>query len=122
MDQRIPPKFQQYDHHKVEKAFSIVQTMRVKKHIFNPSHRTIWTVVGYEGDQFVDPLQPYCSCNDFHYNVLGGKNPICYHLLSVQISQSIRKYEHVIFDDQEYAFFIKALINDITSKKKKHKG
>ena len=44
---------------KQDKINSIVEERRVKLHLFNPSKREIWTIVGKEKEHWIDPyMQP----------------------------------------------------------------
>jgi predicted nucleic acid-binding Zn finger protein len=102
------------------RAQRLVETLSVKLHIFLPSGRTIWTVVGREGDFLVDCSQdpttnPYCSCNDFHFRVLGGKVGECYHLTALKTAMAEGQYAQVEFNDEEYEAFLKALLHDVFS-------
>jgi len=99
---------------KLERAWRLVNSQSVKLHKFSPSGRELWTVVGKEGDQLVDQEQPYCSCRDFHYRVLGEKEETCYHLLGLKIAKQLKAFDIVEFDDMEYPQFLAALLNDLS--------
>ena len=49
---------------KQERIDSLVDERRVKLHLFNPSKREIWTVVGKAKEHWIDPDSEYCSCSD----------------------------------------------------------
>jgi predicted nucleic acid-binding Zn finger protein len=85
----------------------------VKKHIFMPSNRVIYTVVGKSGDEFVDPQKPFCSCSNFFFRVLGGSEELCYHLLSYRIARESKKFDTVVFSDDEYSSLLKAIMRDV---------
>jgi predicted nucleic acid-binding Zn finger protein len=100
------------------KATKVVENQGVKLHRFLPSGRTVWTVVGSETDLLVafDPegkRKEYCSCDDFHFRVLGGRIPECYHLLAAKQAFRQDLYSVVEFNDDEMADFMKALVGDI---------
>ena len=59
----------------------------MKRHVFIPSGRVLFTVVGRSGDEFIDPEKPFCSCRHFFFRVLGGKDPTCYHLLAYEMAK-----------------------------------
>jgi len=44
-----------------EKLDSTLTEKRVKLHIFQPSKRKIWTVVGVENEYWLDPELDFCS-------------------------------------------------------------
>jgi predicted nucleic acid-binding Zn finger protein len=102
------------------RAQKLVENQSVKLHTFEPSGRRIWTVVGKEGDFLIDyerdsERPPYCSCDDFHFRVLSGKVPECYHLIAVKRAIEEGKYAVIEFADGEYEPFLKALLADLFS-------
>lgn len=80
---------------------------------FVPSGRKVFSVVGKMGDEFIDPEKPYCSCNNFFFKVLGGREELCYHLLSYRIAVKTAKVDVVEFSDEEYATYLAAAIGDV---------
>jgi predicted nucleic acid-binding Zn finger protein len=83
-----------------------------------PSQREIWTVVGSEGDFLVeyDPegrIQPFCSCDDFHFRVLGGSIAECYHLIATRKAKETNRFSTITFSDEEFKPFLRALIDDV---------
>jgi len=95
-----------------ERIESMVSSKRVKLHIFEPSQRKIWTVVGKGGDYWIDPDGSYCSCPGFYFGKLNGKTT-CYHLESAELAQKENKIEKIIFSDDEYSDFLSGLIFDL---------
>jgi len=91
---------------------SLVSEKRVKLHIFEPSKREIWTVVGKGKEHWLDPISEYCSCHGYYFGRLSGKKS-CYHLESVLYAKKENKIEKIIFSDDEYADFIGGLISDL---------
>ncbi|SMH70976.1 hypothetical protein [Candidatus Nitrosotalea okcheonensis] len=91
---------------------SIVSTNGVKLHLFEPSGRKIWTVVGKENEHWLDSDLGYCSCEDYYYNAM-EKGRQCYHLQAVQTAIKQDKIETIIFQDSEFDSFISALIQDM---------
>lgn len=103
-----------------ERAQKLVDDLRVKQHLFLPSERAVWTVVGRDGDMILNfdtsaGLQ-YCSCNDFHFRVLGGEIPECYHLIAARSAFDQRKYCVTNFSDDEYESFLRSLLADVFSR------
>jgi predicted nucleic acid-binding Zn finger protein len=98
-----------------KRAVDAVLDSCVKKHVFRPSGRVIYTVVGRSGDEFIDPERPFCSCQHFFYRVLGGRDRMCYHLLSYKIACESENLEEVVFHDEEYATFLELLGGDLIS-------
>ncbi len=95
-----------------DKAAFLVTAGCVKKHIFMPSKTVIYTVVGFVGDEFIDPGRPFCSCGDFFFNVMRKKEEICQHLLAYKIAEKLG-FDVVAFHDDEYDAFVSALSRDI---------
>jgi predicted nucleic acid-binding Zn finger protein len=96
-----------------ERAIDTVLAGGVKESRFLPSGRKVTTVVGRLGDEFIDPEKPYCSCSNFFFRVLGGREEICYHLLSHKIASKTGKIDVVEFSDEEYAPYLVATIRDV---------
>ena len=96
----------------LERIQSIVSEKRVKLHVFEPSKRKIWTVVGVGDEHWVDPDNHYCSCPGFYFGQLIGKTT-CYHLESAEFARKENQSETIIFSDDEFSDFISALISDL---------
>jgi len=96
----------------VKRIESMVLEKRVKLHIFEPTHRKIWTVVGKGNEHWVDPDSGYCSCPGFYFGQLNGKTT-CYHLESTQLAREKNQFETIIFSDEEFSDFIAGLIFDL---------
>lgn len=93
-----------------EKTSVIVSERRVKCHVFEPSKRQIWTVVGMGKEHWLAPEHNYCSCEGFYF----AKNKkSCYHLDSLRLAQNQHEIEYIEFSDEEYADFVKGLISEI---------
>jgi predicted nucleic acid-binding Zn finger protein len=71
------------------------------------------TVVGRLGDEFIDPEKPYCSCSNFFFRVLGGREETCYHLLSYRIAVKMGRVDVVEFADEEYGQYLMATVRDV---------
>ena len=98
---------------KLDRAIDTVLAGGVKESRFLPSGRKVITVVGRLGDEFIDPEKPYCSCSNFFFRVLGGREEICYHLLSHKIAARTGKIDVVEFSDEEYGPYFVATIRDV---------
>jgi len=95
-----------------ERIESVVSEKRVKLHIFEPSKRKIWTVVGKGKEYWLDPDAEYCSCNGYYFGRLNEKTT-CYHLESVYLAKQENKVETIVFSDDEYDDFLSGLISDL---------
>jgi predicted nucleic acid-binding Zn finger protein len=91
---------------------SIVSSKGVKLHLFEPSNRKIWTVVGKENEHWLDLNLGYCSCEDYYYNAM-EKGKTCYHLSAVKAAIEQDKIEVIKFQDSEFESFILALVQDV---------
>ena len=105
-------EFQRYGT-KFDRAIDAVMAGGVKECRFLPSGRRLVTVVGRRGDEFLDPERPYCSCSNFYFRVLGGREETCYHLISYQIAAMARKVDAVEFSDEEYGPYLVAAVGDV---------
>ena len=90
----------------------MVSEKRVKLHIFEPTQRKIWTVVGKGKEHWIDPDSNYCSCPGFYFGKLAGKTT-CYHLESAQLAMSKNQVEEIVFSDDEFSDFLLGLISDL---------
>ncbi len=108
-------QFARYSKHgrKFSKAIETVLSGSVKKHVFSPSGRVVFTVVGRDNEEFIDPERPFCSCNNFFFKVLSGEAELCYHLLSYKIALESKNLDTVNFSDDEYAPLLVAISRDV---------
>ena len=100
----------------VKRATEAVIEGRVKRHEFLPSGRTLFTVVGRSGDEFLDPEKPFCSCESFFFRVLGGRSDICYHLLAYRMANETGAFSETTFHDEEFRYFLRLLLSDLLSR------
>ena len=108
-------QFPEYAKHgsKFDRAIDTVKAGGVKESVFLPSGRKVITVVGRLGDEFIDPDKPYCSCSNFFFRVLGGREETCYHLLSYRMAAKTGKLDVVKFSDEEYGAYLTATVRDV---------
>ena len=95
-----------------DRVESLVSEKRVKLHVFEPSQREIWTVVGKGKEHWLDPESEFCSCPGYYFGRLSGKKS-CYHLESVLLAKKENKLEKIVFSDDEYTEFLAGLISDL---------
>ncbi|MFQ5941413.1 MAG: hypothetical protein ACE5KA_06940 [Nitrososphaerales archaeon] len=95
-----------------EKGVRVALQKGLKLHVFKPSKRKIWTVVGRDNEYWVDPDNNFCSCKDYYFQTLSGKEK-CYHLQIIDVAKRKKLVDLVDFSDDEYAIFLEALINDM---------
>lgn len=98
---------------KLDKAIDTVLAGGVKEAKFMPTGRKVITVVGRLGDEFIDPERPYCSCSNFYFRVLRGREETCYHLLSYRVAAKTGKVDTVEFNDDEYGPYLAATVRDV---------
>ena len=98
---------------KLDRAIDAVLAVGVKEARFLPSGRKVVTVVGRLGDEFVDPDRPYCSCSNFFFRVVGGREEICYHLLSYEVAVRAGRVDIIEFSDDEYGPYFAAAVQDV---------
>lgn len=85
------------------RAWKLVSEGRVKKYVFRPSGKVVWVVVGQGGEYIVYPQADYCSCSDFYFRVIDGKEGYCYHLLAHKLSRALDFYRTVLEEDAFYS-------------------
>ena len=95
-----------------ERIKNLVSEHRVKLHVFEPSKRQVWTVVGTEKEYWIDPDQKFCSCPGFYFGKINGKKE-CYHLEALKEAKEQNELETITFDDSEYIDFISSLLSDL---------
>jgi predicted nucleic acid-binding Zn finger protein len=106
------PEFEKYGA-KFDRAVDAVLAGGVKECRFRPSGRKVLAVVGRLGDEFIDLTKPYCSCSNFFFRVLGGREETCYHLLSYRIASRSGRITVVEFSDEEYGPYFAATVRDV---------
>lgn len=95
-----------------ERIESVIEQRRVKLHIFEPSQRKIWTVVGKGKEHWLDPYSEFCSCLGYYFGKLNYKQT-CYHLESQKLAEKQNQFEKIIFSDDEFAYFITGIVSDL---------
>ena len=115
--EELASRFAHYSEHQNQfrKAIEAASGGCVKRHTFLPSGRCIYTVVGSNTDEFIDPEKSFCSCESYFYGVLSTKIKYCYHILSYKIADESGLIQEVQFDDEEYDAFMRLLAYDVLS-------
>ena len=106
------PEFEKYGT-KLDRAIDTVLAGGVKECRFLPSGKRLRAVGGKFGDEFVDPAKPYCSCSNFYFRVLGGREETCYHLISYMIAAKSGRVDVIEFSDEEYGPYLSATVMDV---------
>jgi len=91
----------------LKKTDLLLSEKRIKLHIFEPSQRNIWTVVGTEKEYWFDPDLDYCSCPGYYFN------NECYHLDCFPLAMSQNQIASTTFSDDEYGHFIASLLSEL---------
>jgi predicted nucleic acid-binding Zn finger protein len=97
---------------KTKKTDVMISEKRVKLHIFEPSKRQIWTVVGVGEEHWLAPEFDFCSCRGYYFGKLKGKKS-CYHLEAIKMAREKNDVEIVGFSDEEYSNFLHGLISEL---------
>jgi predicted nucleic acid-binding Zn finger protein len=122
--EELASRFARYrsdNHNEFEKAIETALGGCVKKHVFLPSGRSIYTVVGSNADEFIDSETSFCSCESYFYGVLSGRIERCYHILSYMIADEAGLIQEIEFDDQEYDTFLQLLASDVLRSRERKK-
>jgi len=98
-----------------ERLKNLLERGAVKLHLFQPSGRTIWTIVGRDNEHWADIELGFCSCKSYYYKTLSN-GKLCYHLICIVLAKQNNKFVTIKFHDTEYTDFINALLADIASK------
>jgi predicted nucleic acid-binding Zn finger protein len=122
--EELASRFPQYSEagRQFERAVETAFSGCVKRHVFLPSGRSVYTVVGSSADEFIDPEKSYCSCESYFYGVLSTKVRFCYHILSYKIAEESGLVREVRFDDEEYDDFVRLLALDVLHSRDFRKG
>lgn len=91
---------------KALKPETAVSEGRVKLHVFSPSGRRVWTVVGREDEYWMDPDSGYCSCPGYYF----GDARSCYHVRCQRLAAKLSAHETARFADSEFDGFISGLV------------
>ena len=81
------------------------RSLSAKVHVFEPSGRRVWTVVGPGSEHWVDPGARVCTCRAFRF----GAGTECAHIAEARRGG----HETVAFSDEEFAGFVGGLLADI---------
>lgn len=113
--EELASRFARYskDKRQFERAIEAALGGCVKRHTFLPSGRYVYTVVGSNADEFIEPDKSFCSCESYFYGVLSAKVKYCYHILSYKIADESGLVQDVRFDDEEYDAFMRLLASDV---------
>jgi len=86
-----------------ENAMNLVDKNRVKKYMFRPSNRVIWTVLGRKGEYQVIPETNFCNCDDYYFRVIDRKKTLCYHIIAQRFAEAFGKYTVKKLPDKAYS-------------------
>ncbi len=81
----------------------------VKLHIFVPSGREIWTVVGRGAEHWQSPHLGFCTCSGFYFDRVNIQRS-CYHLEAIRLALGDGAVETIRFGDDEFGGFVAGLI------------
>lgn len=93
---------------KTQDALDVIKR-GIKKNIYKPSNRIVWTAMG-ENDEYLIYPKLFCSCRDFYKNVvIKRKRIFCKHLLAQTICDALNDYQERETTDIEFKSFVKEL-------------
>ncbi len=90
-----------------DNALQVVEQEKVTLYTFNPSGRKVWIVTGKSQDYEILPIAEFCACDDYYFRVIGGKTPLCYHIIAQKLAEALEKYNLVKEKDKMYSTFVK---------------
>lgn len=86
-----------------ENAMTLVDKNRVKKYMFRPSNRVIWTVLGRKGEYQVIPETNFCNCDDYYFRVIDREKTLCYHIIAQRFAETLGRYTVKKLQDKAYS-------------------
>jgi len=86
-----------------ENAMTLVDKNRVKKYMFKPSGRVIWTVLGRKGEYQVIPETNFCNCDDYYFRVIDREKTLCYHIIAQRFAEALGRYTIQKLPDRAYS-------------------
>jgi len=92
---------------KFDNALQVVEHDKVKLYDFSPSGRKVWIVVGKTRDYQILPKAEFCTCNDYYFRVIGGKTPLCYHIIAQRLAEALGKIDLIRENDEVYSILMK---------------
>lgn len=95
-----------------ERIFKILSEKRIKLHVFEPSMREIWTIVGKNAEHWISPNDDFCSCKGFYFGQMEN-NETCYHLNAIKLAKNTGDFETIKFSDDEFFTFVNGLISEL---------
>lgn len=96
----------------MDKAVALAEQRLVKLHLFLPSNRRILTVIGKMYEYWVDMEHRYCTCKGYYFRLM-HTTELCYHLSAALYASKEGLIDTIVFSDDEYEPFLRALIIDI---------
>ena len=97
----------------MDKAIALAEQRLVKLHLFLPSNRRILTVIGKMYEYWVDMEHRYCTCKGYYFRLM-HTTEVCYHLSAALYASKEGLTDTIVFSDDEYEPFLRALIIDTT--------
>ncbi len=85
------------------RALRAVSERVVNKYTFTPSGQIVWIVAGKNREYLISLKDKYCTCDDFHVNVVLKKNSdVCYHILAKMLAEILNLYNTYSIEDENY--------------------
>jgi predicted nucleic acid-binding Zn finger protein len=101
--------FKRFDQ-RLLRALEAIKTGKVTAHVFQPSGRKLWTVMGSHGEYVILPNAKFCNCDDFYFQITKKLNiHVCYHLIAQRIASMLGVHEKVEHSDRSYAQLLEKL-------------
>ena len=86
-----------------ENALTLIKAKQVKKYVFSPSGRVIWSVRGRKAEYQVIPDSNFCSCDDYYFRVIDRKRQLCYHIIAQRLADALEEYDLEKLSDSSYS-------------------
>jgi len=89
---------------RADQAWCLVKLSKVKRYIFHPGGKVVWTVLGETDEYLIYEAVGYCHCVDFHFKFDTGY--ICQHVIAQKLAERKGRFERVGMKDGDYDQFM----------------
>jgi len=94
---------------RADQAWNLVKHGKVRRYVFKPSGKVVWTVTGETDEHLIYEAVGYCHCKDFNFKFDTGY--ICQHIIAQKLAERKGRFERVEMKDGDYGKFMCALRN-----------
>jgi len=89
---------------RADQAWNLLKHNKVKRYVFKPSGKTVWTVTGETDEHLIYEVVGYCHCEDFFFKFDTGY--ICQHIIAQKLAERKGRFERIEMKDEDYGKFM----------------